>query len=211
MKKSTKVYTLIAALTFNISVLYAQDNSVVIKMPKVPEVPKVEAVVPEVIVIGDTKPKSNAEILEEFTREKVVIFSDHVAPEMIEEKDDANKVIEVGDIQNGRVTAYLHAEYMDPKTVEETLIKAGFEVLDSYKQDKKGLVTSVVFTNKEITEMASKKDRGFASTLRITVDKRDNLISISNPIYVMAAFLQDEYDEKLANATLKSLRENFTG
>jgi len=210
MKKSTQFYTLITALSLNISVLYAQ-NDVVIKMPKVPEVPKVEAVVPKVIVTGDTNSKSNAEILEEFTKEKVVIFSDHVAPEMIEEKDDINKVIEVGDVHDGRVTAYLHGEYMDPKSVEDILIKAGFEVLASYKQDKKGLVTSVVFTNKEITEMASKKNRGFASTLRVTVDKHDKLISISNPNYVMGAFMQDQYDEKLANKTLKTLRDNFTG
>lgn len=210
MRKRSAHYALIGFLSLSVNTLHA-ENKVIIKMPKVPEVPKVEAVVPKVIVTEDTNSKTNAEILEEFTKEKEIVFSDHVAPEMYEEKDDINKVIEVGDIHDGRVTAYLHTEYMTPKSVEETLQKAGFEVLESYKQDKKGLVTSIVFTNKEISTMASKKDRGFAGTLRVTVDKHNKLTSITNPIYVMAAFLQDAYNQELANTTLKTLRENFAG
>jgi len=208
MKQNLKISTVLGALLLNISFLHA-DNSVIIEMPKVPEVPKVEAVVPKVIIIEGKKGKTNAQILEEITKEKVVIFSDHVAPEMIEKKDAVDKVIEVGDIHNGRVAAYLHAPYMDVKSVEETLQKAGFEILTTYKIDRKGLATSVVFTNAAIEANAGKTNRGFAGSLRITIDKHNKLITISNPIYVMKAFMQDEYNASLAEATLKSLRDNF--
>lgn len=207
MKQTIKRYALIGVLGLNINLL--ADNSVIVKIPKVPEVPKVEAVVPQLKVVGDANYKTNDEIIEEFTREKVIIFSDHVAPEMIEEKNDVNKVIEVGDIDNGRVSAYLHAPYMEPKDVTKTLTGAGFEVLKTYKIDKKGLATSIVFTNKAISEAASKKERGFVSSLRITVDKHNKLTSISNPLYVMKAFLQTEYDKKLAEQTLATLRSSF--
>ncbi len=198
---------LLGVLLLNTGFLYA-DNTVHIKLPKVPEVPKVEAVVPKVIVVDESAP-TNQQIIDGYMKERVVIFSDHVAPEMIEEKDAPDKVIEVGDLYNGRVSAYLHAPYMDAAEVEAALTKAGFEILSTYKIDKKGKVTSVVFTNKAITEGSSKKDRGFASSLRVTVDKHNKLITISNPIYVMKAFMQGEYDAKLAEATLKSIRDNF--
>jgi len=211
MKKSKIFYTLIGALALNYNVINA-DNTVIVKLPKVPEVPKIEAVVPKVIVLDDKNStvKSNAEILEEFTKEREVVFSDHVAPEMMEEQDDKDKVVNIGDISNGRVSAYLHAPLMDTKTVEAQLTKAGFEILNTYKVDKKGIATSIVFTNKEIVDMASKNNRGFAGALRVTIDKHNKLTSIQNPIYLMKAFMQDEYNQELAEKTLKSIRDNFT-
>ena len=208
MKESQRKYIVAGMLILSTSFLYA-DNGVIIKMPQVPEVPKVEAIVPTVTIIDGNVGKSNDEILKEIMKKEKVVFSDHVAPESYEEKDAVDKVIEVGDIHNGRVAAYLHAPFMDVKSVEETLKKAGFDLVSTYKVDKKGLATSVVFTNAAIEAGASKTDRGFASTLRITVDKKNKLISISNPIYLMKAFMQGEYDSALAEATLKTIRDNF--
>ena len=129
--------------------------------------------------------------------------------QMKEERDSADKVIEVGDVHNGKVTAYLHAPLMSSKEVVERLNNAGFKVLETYKIDKKGETTSIVFTNDAIINAASKTNRGFMSTLRVTVDKENSLVSITNPIYVMRAFMQGEYDEALANNTLASLRNAF--
>lgn len=208
MKQNFKIYWVAGALLLNINFLYA-NNDVLIKIPNVPEVPKVEAIVPKVIIIDGKAGKENTEILKELHKEKVVIFSDHVAPEIIEEKDDPNKVIEVGDIQNGRVAAYLHAPYIDVKNVQENLKKAGFKIISTYKIDKKGLVNSIVYTSASLEENAAKDNRAFAGSLRITVDKKNNLISIANPIYHMKAFMQGEYCPSLAKSTLKSLRDNF--
>lgn len=208
MKKS---FTHTLCYTFSLSLLLSTLNAsdVIIEMPKVPDVPKVEAVVPKVILLGDEAYKTNEEIVKEATQEKVVIFSDHVAPQKVEEKDKADKIVEVGDISNGKVTAYLHAPLMDTKTVTKLLSDGGFKVLASYKLDKKGEITSLIFTNDAMIAAASKSLRGFATTLRVTINKQDSLISITNPLYMMRAFMQDEYNEKLAQATLKSLRETF--
>ena len=197
--------TVFTLLTF--TVLNAETIN--IKIPDVPEVPKVEAVVPTVNVTSGSSSKTNAQIIEEATRKKVVIFSDHVAPEMMEAKDAPEKTIEVGDIKDGRVAAYLHAPFMSPKDVVKTLEGAGFTVLATFKVDKKGTATSITFTNAELQKASAKNMRGFASALRITVDKKNKLLNISNPIYMQRAFMQDEYDAALAEKTLGTLRNSF--
>ena len=184
-------------------------NAINIKIPDVPEVPKVEAVVPTVNVTSGSSSKTNTQIIEEATRKKVVIFSDHVAPEMMEAKDAPEKIIEVGDIKDGRVAAYLHAPFMSPKDVVKTLEGAGFTVLATFKVDKKGTATSITFTNAELQKASAKNMRGFASALRITVDKKNKLLNISNPIYMQRAFMQDEYDDKLATEVLESIKDSF--
>lgn len=180
-----------------------------ITLPDVPEVPKVEAIVPTVNVSSSSSSPTNAQIIEEATRKKEVFFSDHVAPEMMEIQDDVQKVIKVGDIENGRVAAYLHAPFMSVQDVVKTLQSAGFTILANHKVDKKANATSIVFTNAELEKISSKKMRGFAGALRITVDKKNNLLNISNPIYMQRAFMQDEYDSDLAEETLASLRDSF--
>ncbi len=192
-----------------ISSLTLSAATVAIKIPKVPEVPKVEAVVPSIEVIKEGNHQTNEEIVQEATAKKVVHFSNHVAPKVVEEKDKASTITLVGDVKDGRVSAYLHAPLLPIDDVKQILEKAGFTLLGTYKIDKKGEVSSIVFTNPTLTALASKKGRGFAASLRITVDTKDKLISITNPIYVMAAFLQDEYDATLASKTLAQLRDAF--
>jgi len=199
---NTVIFTLLIS---NIS----SAETINIKIPDVPEVPKVEAIVPTVNVISNSSSKTNAQIIEEVTRKKVIIFSDHVAPEMMETKDAPEKKIEVGDIKDGRVAAYLHAPFMEPKDVVKTLESAGFTILATFKVDKKGSATSITFTNAELQKISAKKMRGFAGALRITVDKKNKLLSISNPIYMHRAFMQDEYDAALAEKTLATLRNSF--
>jgi len=189
--------------------LSAQETTVTIKIPTVP---KVEAIVPKVTTIytnttGDYK--TNEEIVREATQKKVVKFSNHVAPTFHEIQDAPDKIVLVGDVKNGKVPAYLHSELIPVDDVKTTLEKAGFTILNTFKVDKKGLATAVVFTNDALIKLASEKNRGFAVTLRVTVDKKNKLISITNPIYVMAAFMQKNFDKKIADATLSSLREVF--
>ncbi len=206
MKQLSILNTVIFALLIsNIS----SAETINIKIPEVPEVPKVEAIVPTVTITNGSTSKTNAQIVEEATRKKVVIFSDHVAPEMMEAQTAPEKKIEVGDIKDGRVAAYLHAPFMKPKDVVKTLESSGFTVLATFKVDKKGTATSVTFTNADLQKAAAKNMRGFAGALRITVDKKNKLLSISNPIYMQRAFMQDEYDAALAEKTLATLRDSF--
>lgn len=205
MKKTfLKLSLLLSATLF----LNAQTINIVI-----PEVPKVTAKVPKVpesiYIITSGNSKTNDEIIKEATAKKVVKFSNHVAPVYEEKKDDANKTVQVGEVQNGKVAAYLHAPLLTPHEVQAILEEAGFQVLTTFKVDKKGFASSVVFTNDEIIKLASKKGRGFAASLHVTIDKKNSLISITNPVYVMGAFMQNEYDEKIAYKTLASLRDAF--
>ncbi|MFA6196789.1 MAG: hypothetical protein WC656_09110 [Sulfurimonas sp.] len=187
-----------------------EENIVTITMPKVPDAPKVEALVPKVVVVENGSTKSN-QTTQELLKKEEVIFSDHVAPERYAKKNATAKKVEVGDIDGGRVSAYLHAPLLSVEQVKEKLEKAGFSVLAEYKIEEKGEIISLVFSDKAMQENASKKNRGFASTLRITVDTQNNLVNISNPIYVMRAFMQEEYDAKLAEDMLKRIRDNFEG
>jgi len=187
---------------------------VIIKIPEVPEVPKVEAIVPKVTVIYTNGEKISNDTIEYIPkkRKKEVIFSDHVAPAKYAiKKDTGNDSTLEGDVKNGRVSAYLHAPLTTVKEAKETLKKAGFKVLATYKVDKRGEVTSIVFTNKAMVKAASKKMRGFASNLRLVVDTKNEVVNISNPIYVLGAYMQKDYDKKFATDTLKQIVDNFPG
>ena len=188
-----------------------QEHEIIIKIPEVPEVPKVEAVVPKVIVIDSNDQEISNKQIEYIPRtKKKVVFSNHVAPKrFMMNGDDKSKKALAGDIKNGRVAAYLHSPLITIDEAKANLKKAGFNVLATFKVDKKGTVTSIVFSNKAMEKAAGKKMRGFASTLRLVVDNKNKLVSISNPIYAMGAFMQKEYDKKLAEETLKQLRDVF--
>ena len=206
--KYMTILKLSAFVLISISSLFAKE--VIIKIPKVPDVPKVTAQVPRVITIySDEKSKKMIEDI--YAPKRDVVFSDHVAPEKYALKKISPNQEEslVGDLKNGRVPAYLHAPLMSVEDVTKILQEAGFKILSTFKIDKKGSVTSVVFTNKAIEKAAAKKTRGFASSLRLVVDNKNKLISISNPIYIMKAFMQKEYNQKLAEVTLKQIRDGF--
>ncbi len=88
----TKTLTTLLLLSLTISASYGKDVHIV--LPKVPEVPKVEAEVPKVIT-SHSGDKTNEQILKEVTKERVVVFSDHVAPDLDILQDDPNKVVKV--------------------------------------------------------------------------------------------------------------------
>jgi hypothetical protein len=209
LKKPKLIVSVGALLLLTLSTL-SGEYVVNIKIPKVPEVPKVEAKVPVVNTIYPDS-KSNEEILKEVMQEEKWVFSDHVAPVIQEESLPTEEVIEAGDIDNGRMAAYLHYKLLSLDEVKSRLQKAGFEIVTTLKIEKKGKVLSVVFTNKELQESAAKTNRGFASTLRLSIDTKAGVISISNPIYILAAFMQKEYDSTLAQKSLKQIRSAFEG
>ncbi len=203
----------------SISSIFAQEisipdsNEVIIKIPQVPEVVKVEAIVPKAVTVTTDGSQINTISVDEiYPTKKKHIFSNHVAPDRhsLKKSNEKKKEALAGDIVNGRVAAYLHAPLVSVDEAQAKLKNAGFNILNTFKIDKKGTATSIIFTNKEIEAIASKKIRGFASTLRLVVDKKNKLISISNPIYVMGAFMQKEYDQKLAETTLKQIRDVFS-
>ncbi len=115
----------------------------------------------------------------------------------------------IGQVSHGRISAYIRAKYIDVNEAKETLEKAGFHILSVAPVDKKGNLTSIVFTNKDLTTMASKSKRGFSASLRLLVNKKDNHTSITNPLYMAKGFMQDEFDEKIPKETLSKITSNF--
>lgn len=107
------------------------------------------------------------------------------------------------------VPTYLIGAYQDENAVKAALTNAGFEVITSFKVDKKGKAVSIVYTNDALKAAASKTQRGFIANLRILVDSINKQISIQNPVYFGKSFLQKEFDFETFNAIKIDLEKAF--
>ncbi len=183
-----------------------QHHRDILKIPKVcrlPTVPKVPTV-PKAIQFGNGVDKNRG-----------IKFSKRVPPNYIAHRFDKMKAIKassntrIGEVNKGRISAYLRGEFLSVKEVEKRLKSAGFDIIGSISVEKKKTLISVVFTNKELLEMASKGNGGFMATLRVLVDKKKKRISITNPIYMAKGFLQDDYNEKKVKRILFKLLKQF--
>lgn len=114
-----------------------------------------------------------------------------------------------GEVHNGKVSTYLRGGYTDVATVESKLTAAGFEVLG--KDQIAPELTSIVFTCPTLKKMANKPKRGFAATLHLLVNQKDNEISVTNPLYFAKAFLQKDFDEAKAKKVLAKINTAFAG
>ena len=113
------------------------------------------------------------------------------------------------EMQGKLVSTFLIGDYVDAKSAEAKLTKAGFEIIASYKSIKKG--TTIVFTNAALKKEAAKEGRSHAAVLRMFVDAQERMISITNPVYFGKAYMQDEYTHAIFNAQLESLYKTFEG
>ncbi|MCW8820597.1 MAG: hypothetical protein OQK45_00100, partial [Sulfurovum sp.] len=98
--------------------------------------------------------KRNKDIMD-----RSIKFSKRVPPNYIPHRfDHPEKIkkttnINIGEPNQGRISAHLRGKFMDVKTVEEKLKAAGFEVLTAVPIDKKGTLISIVFTDKSLVSM----------------------------------------------------------
>ena len=151
------------------------------------------------------------------TNTRSIKFSKRIPPNYIpssqrtKEAKPQNTSTEIGEVHNGKISAYLRGRFMDVKAAEAKLKEAGFTIISSTPVDKKGNLISIVFSNKELVTMASKTNRGFAASLRLLVNKKDNHISITNPLYLAKAFMQKDFDEKTAKEILGKITSAFSG
>jgi len=147
--------------------------------------------------------------------DRSIKFSKRVPPNYIPPQERAQKekaqntATNIGEVVHSRVSAYIRGKYIDVKEAQKRLKKAGFTILGVTPLDKKGKLVSIVFTDPALTKMASKKNHGFAASLRLLVNKKDKHISITNPVYMAKAFMQDGYDDKTAKETLQKITSNF--
>ncbi len=182
----------------NVQSIQTSRGMVKIAIPTVPKVP--EAI----------------QLKNSIDTDRSIKFSKRIPPNYIPHRFDNRKKIKnttntnIGEVNQGRISAYLRGEFMDVKTVEEKLKAAGFEVLTSVPVNKKGTLISVVFTDKSLVSMASKTNRGFMASLRVLVDTKEKYISITNPLYMAKGFLQNDFDEKEAKKVLVKLITQFS-
>ena len=112
-------------------------------------------------------------------------------------------------LEGKEVNTYLTGAYVDVKTVESTLVAAGFTIVAKYAPVKKG--TTIVFTDDSLKAEAAKKGRAFAAVSRVFVDEKEKMISFANPVYFGKAFMQKEYNHAVFNGVLEKITTAFTG
>ncbi len=191
----------------------AKENVVKITLAKVPTVAEVK--IPKPIIL-----EMNGQLLDDtVVVDRSIKFSKRVPPNYLTSaqrygKDGKGATLststkKIGEVDKGRISAYLRADLIDKKTAIEKLTNAGFEVLASVPLDKKKKLISVVFTNAQLKKMASKTNHGFIGTLRLLIDPKNKQISITNPVYLGKAMLQDDFNEAQAKEILATLVKEF--
>jgi len=211
MKLKTSIFLLTILTLLSSSSLWAEENKksdkmVTITLPQVPTVPAVMTL--------ETEGKRTS------SNSRAIKFSKRMPPNYLTSEERygkdgkggvvvKNSRIKVGEVDKGRISAYLRADLIKKKTAIKILKEAGFEILDVYVLTKNRKLLSIVFTNDKLKKMASKTGRGFLGTLRLLVDVKGKKISITNPLYLAKAMLQNEFDEKTAKEILTTLTTAF--
>ncbi len=181
------------------------NNSVNITIPKPPKV-----VTPITIKIDG---------VDSAQHDRSIKFSKRMPPNYINSKERyakdgkgtalSSSTKRVGEVDKGRVSAYLRAPIVNVERARERLTDAGFEIVKIVDLTNSKSLVSIVFTNKALKRLASKKDRGFVGTLRLLYDKKNKQVSVTNPIYFTKAMLQDEYNQKEAQKLLVAITKAF--
>lgn len=213
-KQKILPFTILMVLNSN----YLLADELHITLPNVPVAPKVNAKVVSPLKVIVHNSNNTSEVIQSDTvkNKKGILFDKRIPPATLIDtkvKDikvkNTNDDNSVGKVLNNKVSVYLQSNLISVDDVISKLEDADFDILAKYEIDKNKEYISIVFTNKSIIEASSKKSRGFASTLRLLINKKDNTVSINNPIYVMKAFMQADYNEKLALDTLESIIDVF--
>lgn len=107
--------------------------------------------------------------------------------------------------QAAKISAYYDAPFTSAKAVKSQLKKAGFTILSTYSPASKNNIKVIIFTNKNLKALASKKTRGFAAIQRVMVDSTSKTVRVTNPRYWLKAFMQKDYKSGIDTAVKKSL------
>lgn len=95
--------------------------------------------------------------------------------------------------------AYFIAKYEKRTSVIKKLEKVGFSIVSQSKVGKKKM-DLIIFTHKDLEALANQDTRGFLyGALRVLINKKDKEIRISNPNYILPAFLQESYKDGSAD------------
>ena len=198
VKKDVPKISTSTQITSNVQQINVNGKTVTITIPKVPTV----------ITLDKQSSQGNAG--------RSITFSKRVPPNYVPHSFDRGQKAKtsthtrIGEVNKGKISAYLRGKSMSVDTVKEKLSASGFKILAEAPVNKQGDLISIVFTDKALVAMASKENRGFMASLRALVDTKEKTISITNPLYMAKGFLQSDFDEKTANKVLVRLLTQFT-
>lgn len=188
------------------------DRAIRIDIPKVPEVPKPVKIYIESSNHNDATYNPN---------DRSIKFSKRIPPNYIpssvryakggEGSSLSHSEAMIGDVDKGRIAAYLRGELLSVEEAKTKLTNAGFEIVSVSTLDKKKKLTSIVFTNNDLKGMIKKENQGHLATLRLLVNQKEKQISITNPLYLSKAFLGDDFNKESAVKILTSLTTEFKG
>ncbi len=151
----------------------------------------------------------------EDTGDRGIIFSERRPPDYEAMKQAAGALEEDGKMpgmpHSGRVSTFLRGKLLSVEEAKAKLTKAGYRVLGVTPLDKKGMLTTIVFTDDDLLAMAKKKNSGFVGAMRLLVDQKDKQISITNPLYFARAYMGDAYDAKAAKKAVEKINKAFAG
>lgn len=106
-------------------------------------------------------------------------------------------------------SAYFIGKYEKSSSVTKKLSKAGFTIVSQSKVGKKKMKL-IIFSHPQIDKLANQAKRGFlAGSMRVLINKQAKEIRITNPNYFFPAFLQDQYQEDVADKITKLLHTAF--
>jgi uncharacterized protein (DUF302 family) len=133
----------------------------------IPNPPKVPSVIKVNVINGGSELNTRSI---KFSKR---IPPNYIPPEQrVKKSKEQNTNTKLGEVVNGKISAYLRGKYLDVKTAQKKLKDAGFTVISTSAVNKKGDLISIVFTSPELVKMASKTNRGFMASLRLLVNKK---------------------------------------
>ena len=110
---------------------------------------------------------------------------------------------------DAKISTYLQGAYMDVKDVESKLSEAGFAIVTTFKSIKDG--QTVIFTCPTLKKEAAKPNRASIAIMRAFVDKKEQTLSITNPVYFGKAFMQKDYNHESFTKVKSKIEAIFAG
>jgi len=194
-----------AASKVDVEKVVSSQNEVKVVIPKVPVVPTAL----KVVTIGGSEPRPRAHTA--LSTEIPLKVSKPSHSTTTKQSAQSSGATNAGMTKNGRVSAYIRGAYIEADEASKKLTDAGFKILSTSTVDKKGLLSTIVFTNDALIKLSDKKKRGFMGTLRVLIDNDNKQLTISNPLYFSRAFMQDDHDEKAVIKILENINKAFGG
>lgn len=108
-----------------------------------------------------------------------------------------------------KISSFLYADFKESSAVSSALKSNGFDVIGEYNAMGDEQYKVIVFTCPSLKSQAKKENRGFAAVQKALVNQKDKTLVLTNPEYFLHAFMQDDYDVKVAQKVTNKLSSAF--